>query len=86
MNKTETWLYGLLGGVIGGGATSVTTWLGMAGAKAVGLDVPALNFKAVGVIFVSGAMVNAFSYLKQSPLPPLNGDGQPPPKEPDSKP
>jgi hypothetical protein len=75
MNKFELWAWGLLGGAIGGGATAACAWLGMAGAKAVGLDVPALNFKALGVIFLSGAVSNALAFLKQSPLPALSGGG-----------
>lgn len=59
----ETWTYGLLNAVITGGSSSVVTWLGMAAAKGIGLDVPTLNFKAVGVIFLSGAMVRFFTYL-----------------------
>jgi len=65
----EMWLYGLLNGSIGGAATSGGAWLGMSGAKAAGLDVPVLNWKALGVILISGALTNLFFYLKQSPLP-----------------
>lgn len=72
MNKFEKWLYGLAGGCIGGGATSASAWLGMTAAKAAGLDVPMLNFKALGIIFLSGVITNALSYLKQSPLPPMS--------------
>lgn len=71
LNKVETWLYGLVGGTIGGGATSVSAWLGMTSAKALGMDVPILNLKSLGVIFVSGAAANFFSYLAKSPLPAL---------------
>jgi len=71
LTKLETWAYGLAGGTIGGGAGAVTTWLGMTGAKALGVDVPTLNVKALAVIFVSGAAANFFTYLAKSPLPPL---------------
>lgn len=74
MNKVQKWLYGLLGGCIGGGAGAAVTWLGMAGAKSAGLDVPSLNLKAIGVIFLSGVISNGLLYLKQSPVPPMNGD------------
>lgn len=73
--RIEVWLYGLVSGAIGGGATAASAWFGMLGAKAVGMDVPSLNFKALGVIFVSGMLPTVFAYLKQSPLPPLS-DGQ----------
>jgi hypothetical protein len=65
----RNWAYGLLGGAIGGAATAGSAWLGMTAAKAVGMDVPALNWKALGVILLSGALTNTFLYLKQSPLP-----------------
>lgn len=68
------WFHGLFGGVIGGSATAGTTWLAMAGAKSAGLDVPELNWKALGVILVSGAVTSALAYLKQSPLPPVEDD------------
>ncbi len=65
----ELWFYGLCNAVIGGTATSAAAWLGMAGAKTAGLDVPSLNWKALGVILVSGSLTNLFYYLKASPLP-----------------
>lgn len=68
------WWHGFLGGVIGGAATAGSAWLGMAGAHSVGLDVPVLNWKALGIILASGALTSAFAYLKQSPLPPELGD------------
>lgn len=70
----KRWFHGLFGGVIGGAATAGTSWLAMAGAKSAGMDVPELNWKALGVILVSGAVTSALAYLKQSPLPPVNGD------------
>jgi hypothetical protein len=69
-HTTEVWLRGLFGGFIGGGATASTAWLGMIGAAAIGADVPVLNFKSLGVIFLSGAITNTLAFLKQSPLPP----------------
>jgi hypothetical protein len=68
------WAYGLVGGCIGGGAASVMSWLGLTTAKAIGIDVPQMNFKAMGVIFLSGVVTHAVAYLSKSPLPPLNGD------------
>jgi len=65
----EGWFYGLMNGIIGGAATGGSAWVGMATAKSAGVDVPTLNWKALGVICVSGALTNLFFYLKQSPLP-----------------
>ena len=65
LTEVETWTYGLLNAIIMGGSTSVVSWMGMAAAKGVGIDVPALNFKALGVIFISGAAAKFFAYLSQ---------------------
>jgi hypothetical protein len=63
------WLRGLFAALIGGGATSGSSYFAMAGAKAAGVDVPTLNLNALGVIFLAGALTNVMAYLKQSPLP-----------------
>jgi hypothetical protein len=70
VTQFETWTWGLANAVVVGGSTSVTSWLGMAAAKGVGVDVPSLNFKALGVIFLSGAGLKFFAYLAQG-LPAL---------------
>jgi hypothetical protein len=75
--QVQKWAYGLVGGCIGGGAGSLSAWLGLTVAKAVGIDVPVLNWKAMGVIFLTGAVTHAVAYLAKSPLPPLD-DTQPP--------
>ena len=80
--RLRKWSHGLFGGIIGGGATAASTWLGMAGAKAAGMDVPLLNLQSLGVIFVSGSLASAFAYLKQSPLPPLEDEADPPARAP----
>jgi hypothetical protein len=79
----ESWIYGLLNATIIGGATSVSSWLGLVAAKSIGLDVPTLNLKAVGVIFISGAMVKFFAYLAQG-LPSIQGQKQSTINEPKS--
>lgn len=58
------WLYGLIGGAIGGGATVIS-------ALPVGAIIGAADYtprQLVGM-FVSGAIVSAALYLKQSPVP-----------------
>ena len=67
----KCWLYGLTAAAIGGGATSLSSCLGMAAAKSAGVNVPDLNLYADLIIFVSGAIVAVSNYLKQSPLPPV---------------
>ena len=65
------WLRGLAKTMIQGGATAVSTWLGLAGANSIGLEVPVLDLKGIGVVFASQAIFKAFEYLKLHPLPDL---------------
>lgn len=67
----EKWLFGLVGGVIGGSSTAGLSWLGMAAAHGAGADVPVLNLQALGIILMSGGLSSALAYLAKSPLPPL---------------
>lgn len=66
------WLYGLISGAIGGGATAGVSTLGLLVGNVAGADVKPLDFKQVGAVFLSGAVMSAILYLKQSPLPPLD--------------
>lgn len=70
--KWETWLHGLIGGSIGGAANAGSAWLGLVVAKSSGLDVPTLNLKSLGVICGTSALLSAFLYLRQSPLPEIS--------------
>lgn len=81
--KARQWLRGLLGGVIGGGANAALAALGLAGARAVGVDVKALDFEQVGVVFLSGSVIGLLLYLKQSPIPP---EDDPLPPDPPASP
>jgi hypothetical protein len=65
----EAWFVGILQSVIGGAASAVSAWLGINVAGAAGAAVPVLNFKAMGIIMLTGALTNLFFYLKQSPIP-----------------
>lgn len=67
----EAWSYGLVAASIGGASTAALSWAGMGAAHAAGIDVPVLNFKALLVVLISGAAPSFFTYLKQSPLPPI---------------
>lgn len=65
------WLWGLISGMIGGGATAALSTVGLLAGNEFDSSIPTLNFKAICIVFVSGALVSAFTYLKQSPLPAL---------------
>ncbi len=83
----RAWVYGLVSGFIGGGASAVTAWAGMAGAKGLGIDVHVLNFKEAGIVMLSSGFVTAMSFLAKSPLPPIaTGNTQFFSKPPDPQP
>jgi hypothetical protein len=71
LKQPLTWLHGLIGGVIGGAANAVLASLGIVGAQAVGVEVKTLDYDQVVAIAISGGIIGAFLYLKQSPLPEL---------------
>ncbi len=78
----KVWVYTLAVTVIGGAATAATSWLGMIGAAAAGVDVPSLNLKALGVILLSAALFQTFSFLAKSPLPKPEEIEDPPDSDP----
>lgn len=65
------WAWTLLSSVIGGGATALTSWGGLALANASGMKVSVPNFQELQIIFISGAITAAVAYLVKSPLPAL---------------
>jgi hypothetical protein len=72
----EQWIMSVLGAFIGGAAQAASSWLGMSAAKMAGIDVPALNFKALGIILLFGGLSNLFFFLKTSPVPKCNTNAE----------
>jgi len=71
----KVWWSLLIGGVIGGVSNTVLQFLGMAGAGAIGMNVPKLNLNALGIMCLISAVTHAALFLKKSPLPNVtNGD------------
>lgn len=80
--RWDKWLYSLGSGIIGGGSGAVvaglsamllapqefnvTTWSGVAKA-----------FSMMAACFVINGLIAMFFFLKQSPLPPAEGDSNP---------
>ena len=72
----KVWLHGLVAAFIGGGASGFTS-----GLASMGIDPEHFNIqtglshvaKLVGVTFLLSGTLMAFAYLKQSPLPDLDG-------------
>lgn len=65
------WLHSLVAAFIGGGASAITTQMGLLMAQAVGMPVRPLNWSELGIVALSAGIYNAAMYLKRSPLPPL---------------
>lgn len=65
----ETWVRGLLAAFLSGASTSLLSALGVSGAQELGLNIPRLTFKQMGVIALVGGVVGLAAYLKQSPIP-----------------
>ena len=66
---TNRWLHGLIGGAVGGISAAGLNWITTNVAHDAGMDVPNLNWKALGISLLTAGLVSAFAYLKQSPLP-----------------
>lgn len=76
MNAIEKWLYGIASAFIGGGASAITS-----GLTSMGIDPEHYNLNSglkhvlvlAGANFVVGGTITMMAYLKQSPLPQVNG-------------
>lgn len=73
------WAYGLVGGCIGGGVSSLGAKFGLDGLHAMGVDVPQLTIKQMGYVFLAGVITHGVTYVMKSPLPPLQFDDSAPP-------
>jgi hypothetical protein len=66
------WLHGLLAACIGGGATAITSVVGLAVAHGFAPDkVAMLDLNQIWAVFGAGALASGAAYLKQSPVPAL---------------
>ncbi len=68
--KTEQWLKALIAAIVTGAASTGLSALGIATASGLGVNIPKLDFKQLGVMLISGGIIGALAYLKQSPVPP----------------
>lgn len=74
LKNPGAWLYGLAAAFIGGGSSAVVATLTASFIAPDQFNVGAQlgNFlKLAGATFVVSGVFHAFSYLKQSPLPPI---------------
>lgn len=72
--KTAQWGKALLAAIVSGGANAGLSSLGIAAANLSGVKVQALNLRQLGSLCLSGAIIGMLAYLKQSPVPPSDGN------------
>jgi hypothetical protein len=63
------WIYGLLGGFIGGGAAAASTGIAQVVTDPQHSDIHHLLI-LMGVSYFVGGVITSLAFLKQSPLPP----------------
>lgn len=68
--KTEQWIKALVAAIVTGASSTGLSALGIATAAGIGVDIPKLDWKQLGVMLLSGGVIGALAYLKQSPVPP----------------
>lgn len=66
------WFYGLISGIIGGGASAVTSGISVSMIDPKDWSIGSAKFFTLcGIVFLANGMLSAFFFLKQTPLPPL---------------
>lgn len=68
--RIEQWVKTLIAAVVGGAANAGLAALGISAGSALGETVKPLDLRQLEHICVSGAIVGALLFLKQSPVPP----------------
>ena len=65
----QYWLRGLVKTMIQSGATAGSAFLATAGANAAGIKVTPMDLRGLAVVFCVQAVIAAFNFLKDHPLP-----------------
>ena len=76
--RFRVWISNLTRTVIHGVATAGGSFLGVATAKGMGVDVPQFTIKQLGAVMVAAGLSSLFKFLRTSPLPKPEDDTQPP--------
>jgi hypothetical protein len=82
--KTTHWLKALVAAIVTGVSGAFLNAVGIDAAKLIGININSLDPKQLLGIAITGGLVGAAAYLKQSPVPPdddpqLNGGVPKPP-------
>jgi hypothetical protein len=76
--RFRVWIAGLAATVIHGAAAAGGTFLGLATARGLGVEVPQLNLKQLCIVLLSAGLSSLFAFLRTSPLPKATDDTKPP--------
>lgn len=68
-----SWLYALLKAAITGISSAVLSYVAMPVMTSMGITMPTLTFKQLGVLMGMGALTHLAAILMKSPLPPKDG-------------
>lgn len=74
---TGHWIKLLIAAIVTGAANTGLSALGIATANGIGANVPQLDLKQLGIMLLTGGIVGALAYLKQSPVPEDSSQDQP---------
>lgn len=73
--KTSKWLKSLIAAIVTGSSNAALSILGIPAANAVfNTNIPALTAKQLGLQVFFGGFIGMCAYLKQSPVPPDDGN------------
>lgn len=67
------WIYALLKAGITGGASAIASAVAMPVLNSVGVQMPNLTLRQIGVVFFLGIITHLAAVLMKSPLPPSDG-------------
>jgi len=70
ITKANMWWRALIAAVVTGASSTGLSALGIATANGLGVSVPQIDLKQLGIMLASGGVVGLLAYLKQSPVPP----------------
>ena len=75
--RFRVWISALGATVIHGVAATGGAFIGVATAKGLGVDVPQLDWKQLGVVLLTSGLSSLFAYLRKSPMPKAEDDTKP---------
>jgi hypothetical protein len=75
--RFRVWISGLGATLIHGTAAAGASFMGLATAQGLGVEVPQLNLKQLGIVLLASGLSSLFAFLRSSPLPKAEDDTKP---------